>query len=93
MLSPLKLLEAVKVAKPGSFIEYYEGGMLTINVSGKKRAIQAASYTLYEEGLVLLVSKKVREEVNIYYVVRTEVPYTESLSVLNRFYELERIAR
>ena len=93
MLSPMELLEAVKVAKPGSFIEYYEGDMLTINVSGGKRAIQEASYTLYEWGFVLLVSKKVREEVNTYYAVRTKVLYVKNLIILNRFHKLERIAR
>ena len=93
MLSPLELLAAVKVAKPGSFIEYYEGSMLTINAGKGKKAIQEASYTLYEEGLVLLISKKVREEIHAYYAVRTKAPYVENPSILNRLGELERMAR
>ena len=92
MLSPLELLEAVKAAKPGSLIEYYNGGMLTIDAGKEKRAIQAAAYTLYEEGLVLLVSKKVREEVYVYYAIRTKDSYIESRSVLKRFSKLERSA-
>ena len=93
MLSPLELLAAVKVAKPGFFIKYYEGRVLGINAGGGKKAIQEASYTLYEEGLVLLVSKKVGEELHTYHAVRTGTPYVEKPSILHRFELLERIAR
>ena len=91
MLSPLKLSAAVKVAQPGSFIKYYEGRALAIDTSRGKRAIREASYTLYEEGLVLLVCKKIGEEIYIYYAVRTKAAYTEKPSVLHRFERLERL--
>ena len=62
MLSPLKLLSAVKIAKRGAFIKYYEGS-LAIYANKGKRSIQEASYLLYEEGLILLVAERLREGV------------------------------
>ena len=88
MLSPLKLLSVVKTAKRGVFIKYYEGS-LAVNATKKKRSIQIASYLLYEEGLVLLVAKRLKEGRHSYYAVRTKVPYTERHHLLQMLERLE----
>ena len=89
MLSPLKLFYSVKTAKHGDFIEYYKGH-LAIDADERKRSIQKASYLLYEKGLILLVTKKLREGVYSYYAVRTKIPYNEDHNVLEIIKKLER---
>ena len=89
MLSPLKLLNSVRIAKQGDFIKYYEGCLATYANRGK-RSIQEASYLLYEEGLVLLVAKRLGEGVYAYYAVRTKAPYTRHYRMLQI---LERLGR
>ena len=75
MLSPLELLTEVQSAKSGTFIEYYNGS-LVMRRDRKKRAIAGSAWSLYKEGLVLLVSKRMGDEHYCYYAVRSSKDYS-----------------
>ena len=71
------LINCVKEASPGTFVKYYEGFLL-LNRTKDKKVLAATAYILYEEGLVLLVSKKIRDDHYHYYAIRTKKDFNIS---------------
>ena len=81
-MTPIDLLALVEEANKGAFIEYYRGS-LGINLTRQKRFLRKTAFLLYEEGLVLLIQKRLREDFSVYYAVRTSNPFEVSKYIID----------
>ena len=86
-MTPIDLLALVEKADEGDFIEYYRGS-LGINLTRQKRFLRNTAFLLYEEELVLLIQKRLREDFSIYYAIRTSNPFEVSKYAID---EIERM--
>ena len=88
-MTPINLLALVKGANKGDFIEYYKGCLVT-NQTRQKRFLRRTAFLLYEEGLVLLIQKRLGDNLSVYYMVRTSNPFRVTNYTVNKIGEMSK---
>ena len=88
-MTPAGLLSLVEKANKGDFIEYYRG-CLRINRTRQKRFLRKTASLLYEEGLVLLIQKRLGDNLSVYYVIKTSNPFRVSKYTISEIGKMMR---
>lgn len=71
VLTPLEFLKQVTSLKPGERFVYYKG-YLAKQRTRQSIALALEAQELYEQGVILLATKRVGEEMYEYYAIRTK---------------------